>query len=308
MLNRLRTYWQDRRANRPRRFARLRERWRERTNRRRFIKGALIIGSTGAATAGYMRFWEPGWLEINRHNVPFKGGGEPLRLLHLSDLHASRVVSLGYLRRALAVGLEHQPDLICLTGDYITWKYHRFEEYARVLATLSQTAPTFACLGNHDGGRWAGGRLGYADANHMRRTLEQAGIILLHNTSRGVVLKGSALNLAGVGDLWNDECQPAEAFKALPHPVAPTIVLSHNPDTKQQLASHDWQLMLCGHTHGGQLYVPGLGAPFAPVRDKRYGKGLHAWQDRWIHITKGVGNVHGLRLNCRPEVSMLTLS
>ena len=65
--------------------------------------------------------------------------------------------------------------------------------------------------------------------------------------------------------------------------------------------------MLCGHTHGGQCDLMFLGTPFAPVRDKRFVQGLHRWEDRWIHITRGVGNLHGMRFNCRPEVSLLTL-
>lgn len=307
MLNRLRTYWRNRPARKGRRFQRLRNYWRDRTSRRRFIKGALAVGGTGVAAGGYMRFWEPGWLEINRHEVSLGDGGEPLRLLHLSDLHASRVVSLEFIQRALAVGLEQQPDLICLTGDYITWKYSRYDEYARLLSALPDAAPTFACLGNHDGGRWAGRSRGYPDSSHVRGLLAKAGITLLHNEARAVRVNGRILNLAGLGDAWNGEMDAEQAFAETPAPGAPTVVLSHNPDTKKQLADYAWQLLLCGHTHGGQIYVPGLGAPFAPVRDKRYVKGLHEWEGRWLHITKGVGNLHGMRLNCRPEVSMLTL-
>jgi len=308
VLNRIRTYWRNRPERRGRRLQRLRDYWRNRHSRRRFLKGALAMSGTGVVTASYMRFWEPGWLEINHHEVPLGDQGEPLRLLHLSDLHASRVVSLEYLRHALEAGLEQNPDLICLTGDYITWKYHRYNEYARMMSLLSDAAPTFASLGNHDGGHWAGRRLGYPDADPVRDMLKQAGITLLHNSARGVKIKGRALNLVGLGDVWNREFEPEPAFSNTPEPGAPTVVLSHNPDTKDQLTNYDWQLLLCGHTHGGQLYVPGLGAPFAPVRDKRYVRGLHHWNERWLHITKGVGNLHGVRLNCRPEVSILTLT
>ena len=308
MLNRIRTYWRNRPARKGQRLKRLRHYWQERTSRRRFIKGALALGSTGVATAGYMRFWESGWLEINRHEVPLGDNGEPVRLLHLSDLHASRVVSLEYLRHAIDVGLEQQPDLICLTGDYITWKYERYDEYSRVLAILSDAAPTFACLGNHDGGKWAGESRGYPDSNHVRGVLSNADITLLHNETHTLEVNMRELNLVGLGDVWNGEFDAAKAFAAKTKPEVPTIVLSHNPDTKKQLTPYEWQLMLSGHTHGGQVWVPGIGAPFAPVRDKRYVKGLHEWEGRWLHITKGVGNLHGVRLNCRPEVSLLTLT
>jgi predicted MPP superfamily phosphohydrolase len=88
---------------------------------------------------------------------------------------------------------------------------------------------------------------------------------------------------------------------------ATRILLSHNPDTKEFLKFHPWDLLLCGHTHGGQVVLPGLGAPWTPVRDKRFIAGMYSWDNRWIHITRGVGNVHGLRFNCPPEVSLVTL-
>jgi predicted MPP superfamily phosphohydrolase len=65
--------------------------------------------------------------------------------------------------------------------------------------------------------------------------------------------------------------------------------------------------MLCGHTHGGQCQIPFVGAPFAPIQDLRFLEGLQPWNDRWIHVTRGVGNLHGLRFNCRPEVNLLNL-
>jgi len=73
------------------------------------------------------------------------------------------------------------------------------------------------------------------------------------------------------------------------------------------LEPYPWDVVLCGHTHGGQIWIPGLGAPFAPVEDKRYIAGLYPWSNRWMHITKGVGNIWGLRFNCRPEISLLTI-
>ncbi len=84
--------------------------------------------------------------------------------------------------------------------------------------------------------------------------------------------------------------------------------MSHNPDTKVMLQNYSWDVMLSGHTHGGQIWLPIIGAPFAPVEDKRFIAGLYRWDNRWIHITKGIGNVHGLRFNCRPEVSLLTIA
>src|SRR5262249_37650628 len=86
------------------------------------------------------------------------------------------------------------------------------------------------------------------------------------------------------------------------------ILLSHNPDSKDALDSFPWELMLSGHTHGGQVVFPLLGPVFAPVADKRYVEGLKPWQDRQLHVTRGIGSIRGIRFLCRPEVSMLLLS
>ncbi len=291
MIKRLRTYWQNR------------------STRRRFLWGSMSGAFAGASAYAYMRLWESGWIEVNRHQVQMAKTSRPIRLLHLSDLHASRAVSLGYIQRALSVGLETKPDVICITGDFITWKYRQYDAYAEVLRTLSDAAPTFACLGNHDGGSWANGtmKLGMASSKPVRQMLQSAHIQLLHNRHESIQLAGQILNIVGVGDAWNRECDPQQAYAGL-DPNRPTILLSHNPDTKKQLAAYPWQLMLSGHTHGGQVYLPGLGAPLAPVKDKKYVRGLHQIHGRWLHITKGVGNLHGVRFNCRPEVSLLEIS
>jgi predicted MPP superfamily phosphohydrolase len=136
--------------------------------------------------------------------------------------------------------------------------------------------------------------------------LAEAKVTLLHNRAVPFDHAGWKLNLVGVGDWWADEMEAKQAF-ATADPARRTILLSHNPDTKTDLLPWSWNLMLSGHTHGGQLDLPVIGTPFAPIRDKRYVRGLHRWNDRWLHITKGVGNLHGMRFNCRPEVSVLTL-
>ena len=270
-----------------------------------------LSGASAASAASYMHFVEPGWIEVNHTAVPLgRGAGRPpLKLMHLSDLHASSVVSLDYLAEAIALGLSQKPDLICLTGDYITSTWKDWTGYARLLARLSAAAPTFACLGNHDGGYWAHLHKGYPTTTEVQDLLAQVRISLLDNTAAGLSIQGRKLNLVGVGDIFARQFWPARAFYGWkPEKDNVTILLSHNPDTKTWLRPYPWDLMLCGHTHGGQLELPLIGAPFAPVKDMRFIKGLHPWESRWIHVTKGVGNVWGVRLNCRPEISLLTLT
>ena len=254
-----------------------------------------------------MRFVEPWWFEVTHHTVPLGLGGEPVRLLQLTDMHAAPM-PLDYLRKTFRAGLELKPDLICLTGDLITTKYERWEEYTALLAELSAAAPTFAILGNHDGGKWARFS-GYTDTSRVRAMLEAAHIPLLHNRRERFVVRNHALDLVGLGDLWADEMEPVRAFKNWKRePEVPVVLLSHNPDTKDRLRNFAWDVMLSGHTHGGQLSLPLIGEPFAPIVDKRYVRGLYRWENRWLHISAGVGSLHTARFNCRPEVSLLTLT
>jgi len=263
-----------------------------------------------AAVLGYMRFAEPHWLGVRRHTVKMSGAGgrEPLTVLQLSDFHASDVVSLKFIERSVSLGLSScKPDLVCLTGDFITTMWQDWAGYTRVLKRLAEAAPTYAVLGNHDGGRWVVGRKGYADHHLVRAMLAEAEVQLLLNARTVFNLRGWRLNVVGLGDTWADELNASVAFEGIDR-AQPTLLLSHNPDTKDEVGEWPWDLMLSGHTHGGQLVVPFLGTPFAPVLDHRYVAGLNRWEERWIHTTKGVGNLHGARLNCRPEVSVLTLA
>ena len=88
----------------------------------------------------------------------------------------------------------------------------------------------------------------------------------------------------------------------------PTLLLAHNPDTKDVAWPFAWDAMLSGHTHGGQVVLPWIGPPFVPVEDRRFIAGLHSWRDRWIYTTRGVGNILGVRVNCRPEVTLLEVT
>ena len=109
-------------------------------------------------------------------------------------------------------------------------------------------------------------------------------------------------------DLWSGYPDPESAFANSRRPgTETTIVLAHNPDSKDLIGRYPWQLMLSGHTHGGQISIPLLGAPYVPVKDRRYIAGLNPWKDRLIYTTRGVGSIYGTRFSCRPEVSILDL-
>lgn len=250
----------------------------------------LTLGAVGTG-AGYSLFLEPRWLEVTRKRVRIPRLHRPLRLLHLSDLHYGFRIPLSLLSSAVTLGLAEKPDLICLTGDYVTnnWFDHPLA-LTQVFRRLSSFAPTFAVLGNHD-------------VDPLGDILTNSGVRLLENSSAVF----EQLAVVGLGDLWSDGVNPATAFEKCPA-GAPRIVLAHNPDSKDYLSGYDWSLLLCGHTHGGQVVMPLLGPRVYGVRDQRFLSGLGEWQGRFIHVSRGVGSLWGVRFNCRPEVSILELT
>ncbi len=253
---------------------------------------------------------EPNWLErtIVRVKLPCKNLTRGVRILQLSDLHASPFVPFSLIENAVQLGLDAQPDVICLTGDFVTDR-SPFDDakYVGILRRMSSAAPVFASLGNHDGGRWAGSHGGFKNSNIVRTLLDAGNISLLHNRSEVARVRNQSIRFAGVGDLWSDGVNGDLAFADVPADD-PAILLAHNPDTKDVLANRPWDLMLSGHTHGGQVVLPLLGERFVPIRDKRFIAGLKQWNGRQVYVTRGVGSIDGVRVNCRPEVTVLDLA
>lgn len=276
-------------------------------NRRVFLFG---LPTAALSAYGYARLIEPQWLEETRRTVVIgRGLRRPLRLAHISDFHASEYVPLLYLEDAFRRTLAMKPDLICITGDFVTTDSDfSLPRYEAALQILSSRVPTYAVMGNHDGGLWSGRAGWFSDNRYIRNLLNRAGVRILHNDAAKLDIDGMPLWLAGVGDLWSRELDAKSAFVKVADDGAPVIVMNHNPDGKDDCSQFRWDLMLCGHTHGGQVIVPFYGPPIVPVVDTRYAVGLNAYQDRWIHTTRGVGNVEGLRVNCRPELSLLLVS
>jgi hypothetical protein len=253
---------------------------------------------------------EPNWLDrtFTRVKLPCRKLTSGVRVLHLSDFHASNVVPFSLIEKAIDMGLETKPDVICLTGDFVTdHEPIDHAEYTRMLRRISSAAPVFATLGNHDGGFWAGIHVGLKDSAMVRALLRAGNIPLLHNRSEVVQVRDQSIRFAGVGDLWSGQVDGDLAFANV-HTDDPAILLAHNPDTKDVLAHRPWDLMLSGHTHGGQVVLPFMQGSWVPVRDKRFVAGLKQWNDRQVYVTRGVGNVRGIRVNCRPEVTVLDLA
>lgn len=277
--------------------------------RRKFI--ATIGGLSVLAGAGgaYMRCLESEWFEVTEKSVRIGRFSTPLRILHLSDFHASECVSLKSIEKAIDLSLEQQPDVACITGDFITSKLQDVSQYRRILRKLTSDTPTFACLGNHDGGRRSSAKYaGYKDFSKVSELLQSGGVHLLFNEKIRVEINDRVFLMAGLGDYRSGYLKPESALKKKREEDIPVFVMSHNPESRSELKPYDWDVLLCGHTHGGQLVVPIIGyRPFLPVSHRSFPEGILSWGDRHIHITRGIGNLHGLRFNCRPEISLLNV-
>jgi uncharacterized protein len=274
-------------------------------SRRRFVLAAGLLCAGGLTYGSY----ESSNLEVVRKT--FRAGRRPLsrpvKILHLADLHVTTYGGLGMVKEALRLGRREKPDLICFTGDLISHKWVDFESYGPVLKQFSQIAPVFVSLGNHDGGDWSGPRCGFSNIEKITQFLDTSGATLLHNQSIKLNIHGVDVTLTGLGDQLAGCADPRRAFANRPAEADVTVVLMHNPDDKEDIREYAWDLVLCGHTHGGQISVPIVGPLYLPVRDRRFGAGLYPGEDRWLYITKGVGSGLGLRFNCPPDISLLTL-
>ncbi len=270
----------------------------------------MLLSLAAAAAAVYidMRYIEPNWVGVGRHRVPIlPKGSSPIRIVQLADFHASGEVPLDFIEHAVEMALKEKPDLVCLTGDFITHSWGEWDAYSRILERLSIVAPTFATTGNHDGSNWMVQYGGYSRPTKVIEMLEKGNIHVLTNERHEVSLAGKArFELIGLGDLWASDFQPRGLLEHDKDHL-PRVLMSHNPDTKDYIEHDDWDLMLSGHTHGGQLTLPWGSTPFAPVIDKRFVRGLHQWKNHWLHITKGVGSLRKMRLNCFPEISVVEL-
>jgi predicted MPP superfamily phosphohydrolase len=279
---------------------------------RRFVtrRSFLRLGGLGLAGAGGFGIakWEAERLETTFKAIDGLGVSEKIRVLHLSDLHASACVSWELINESIERGLAENPDLVVLTGDYVTGRGQDLSGYRKALAPLHGHPHCFAVFGNHDGSYRVGDES--LVTTRLERIFSEVGIRFLVNRSVTEEIRGTPLKIAGVGDLWRGPVFPENCLTPIRHDKGPlTLLLAHNPDTKDLLRGHHWDVMFCGHTHGGQVVVPFFNwAPHLPVQDRSMVAGIYPWDGRHIHITRGVGNLHGIRFACRPEVSLIDLT
>ncbi len=222
-----------------------------------------------------------------------------LRIVHLTDIHHSLFTPLETVNRAVHLANQLHPDLVALTGDYVTLSPSYIWPVARALGKLHSRLGTYAVLGNHDF---------QVDAGEMTRALRAQHIRVLRNSHHALRARGTALWVLGVDDLWWAADDLPAALDAVPA-RDPKILLCHNPVGIFAAASHGIDFVLSGHTHGGQVRLPLLGSLRGRSKlGERFVEGWNRVDGTQIYVSRGIGKVLvPVRLGCPPEIACLRL-
>jgi predicted MPP superfamily phosphohydrolase len=294
------------------------------TTRRAFLK--IALGGIGTVALGpvYATQIEPRWLEVVRLVVPLPHlplALDGLTVVQLSDFHLGPYVSVEQVRHSVAMANALQPNLTVLTGDFIYHSADYSSACAQELTALQAPLGVYAVLGNHDV---------WVSADEVARNLEQAGIAVLRDQQRALTVEGNRLWLIGVedsgitgmsglfsrgispGDFRQLHREKAQALEKMLEEVPSgdcRLLLVHNPDFVGLLSEGQVDLVLSGHTHGGQVCLPGLGALFVPsVYGRRFVAGLVEVGGIKVYINRGIGLIAPpVRFLARPEVTAITL-
>jgi predicted MPP superfamily phosphohydrolase len=264
--------------------------------RRAVLKALLATGvGTVAGTGAYGFLYGRHELEVTYTTVPVSGlppALAGLRIGLMTDIHRSQLVSHEDVARAVNALTNEHPDLIILGGDYVTWGDRRYvAPSAEALASLSAPLGVFGILGNHD------------DDHDMPIALTKRGVHMLKDARTRVTIRHESVDLVGIR-YWTKR---QSDIAALVRGAAPTtILLAHDPRRLTEAAALDVPLVLSGHTHGGQVVLPVVGAVAAQKFPVIYGL---ARRDRTtMFVSRGVGTIYlPVRINCPPEVAVLTL-
>ncbi len=265
--------------------------------RREFLRSATAI-SVGAlaGAAAYGVAYERHQLRRIQRDLAVRGlppALDGLRIGMITDVHHSAVVAADDVTHAVNQLKEANPDIVVLGGDYISFFDRGYIGPVAELLTPLAHAPhgSFAVLGNHD------------DEREMPAALTSRGFTVLKDQRTALTIKGERLDIAGIR-FWTRT--PGEIAGVLKGTGGTTILLAHDPRRLEEAAALDVQLVLSGHTHGGQVLVPAVG----PIAGRKFPvlAGYATQQNTAIFVSRGVGTVYvPVRINCPPDVAVLTL-
>jgi len=270
-------------------------------NRRTFLKFALAGGAV-ALVGSYPVLIERTIVLVNRYKIPIANlppAFHGFTLAQLTDLHLGFLVSKTFVEGIVQRTNELRTDVIVCTGDYVHNR-NTIEEIENVWPILSKLAAkdgVYSVLGNHD--HWA-------DPDRSLYWLERTGQNIRH-TCKPIYKRKDRIFIGGAGDYWEDELEIDKAFSCSDENEC-RVLLAHNPDSVDTEFNTSLSLVLSGHTHGGQVVVPFIGAPVLPVKNKDYSSGLITTPRTQLFISRGIGwTIYPVRFNCYPEIAVLEL-
>jgi uncharacterized protein len=230
-----------------------------------------------------------------------------LRIAQLSDFHFDNYFSITPLRKAVEVINKLQPDVVVLTGDFVTAPIFfgdnkkaasPIEPCAEILSQLRSRLGVYACMGNHDGA---------TDSPRITDTLRAKSIAVLTNRAVPLEKDGGRLWLAGIDDVLEGSADLSATLKDIPNSEA-VILLAHEPDYATHTAKFPVDVQLSGHTHGGQVRLPFLGAPVLPELGVKFPMGLYQLGKLILYTNVGIGTVRlPVRFLCPAEITLFTL-
>jgi len=265
-------------------------------SRRAVLKGIVLSAVGGAAgTAAYGIAYERHEIQLTRATLSMSGlprALDGLRIGLITDLHHSATVPAEDVTRAVELLRAEQPEMIVLGGDYVSFGDRAFAEpAAELLSPLQARHGVFAILGNHD------------DERDMSRALTRRGVTMLNDARTRLRIQGEQLDVAGVR-FWTR--RGVDVARVLRGSAPATLLLAHDPRRLTEAAALNVPGVLSGHTHGGQIVLPGVGA----LARRRFPvlSGLGSLARTSIFVSRGVGTVYvPIRVNCPPEVAIVTL-
>jgi len=282
--------------------------------RRRFLQVAAGVAATGAlALSDDATILEPhqpivSAMEIVLPRLPAAFNG--FTIAQLSDFHYDEYFSAAPIKTAIEMVNNLRPDMVVLTGDFVTVPmFHRrfhtdkraalaAEPCAGLLVKLQPRLGTISVLGNHDVG---------SDPRRIIDVFDSHGLPVLRNRSTPVEQGGSRIWFCGVDSVWEGKPNLDQALQGVPGGEL-VILLVHEPDFADKAAHYAVDFQLSGHSHGGQVWLPGIGAPWLPKFAKKYPRGLHRIGPLIQYTNMGLGTIRlPIRLNCPPEVTLFTL-
>ena len=291
------------------------------------------------------RWIEPNILFTNQLSLPIPHLPPALKgfkILQFSDLHLHKGVSDYFLNKLSAKIQTLNPDLIAFTGDILC--YSQFRDKKRLHDFLNTIAAPYGCyaiFGNHDyaqtvsinnNGDYDICESSSSISRGLRRlfsTIKLSKVItpqaqavevnkelvdffkttpfeLLDNQTKTISVHNTGLNITGVGEYSASKCKPENAFKNY-DPRYPGITLLHNPDGFPSLKNYPGNIVLSGHTHGGQVNLPFLWKKFTLLENIQFKKGLFYFYDKWFYVSRGVGSIFPFRWCAPPEIVLITL-